>query len=209
MRSSDDTASAFWDRVAKRYAAKPVPDEAVYEKKIEITRRHLPPEARILEVGCGTGSTALRLAPHVASIHATDISAQMISIAREKARIAGEHRICFEVAPLRAAADQESKFDAVLAHSVLHLLADWRAALHDLRSRISPGGVLIASTVCLSDHARLLRPFAGVGRALGWLPPLSFFSRAQLERALAADFEIELAWQPSPNRGIFHVARAR
>ena len=53
----------FWDRIADRYAAKPVPDQAVYERKLQITRTLLHPQAEVLELGCGTGSTALALAP--------------------------------------------------------------------------------------------------------------------------------------------------
>lgn len=39
----------------------------------------------VLEFGCGTGSTAREPAPHVARIPATNVSAAMISIGREKA----------------------------------------------------------------------------------------------------------------------------
>ncbi|MDP3324179.1 MAG: class I SAM-dependent methyltransferase, partial [Hydrogenophaga sp.] len=38
----------------------------------------------VLEIGCGTGSTALRLAPHTRRLLAIDVSAGMIDIAREK-----------------------------------------------------------------------------------------------------------------------------
>ena len=58
-------ASKFWDRMAKGYAKSPVKDQAAYEKKLEITRGCFPPDAEVLEFGCGTGSTALLHAPHV------------------------------------------------------------------------------------------------------------------------------------------------
>ena len=42
------------------------------------------PGDRVLEIGCGTGSTALRLAPFTRSLLATDVSSQMIAIAHQR-----------------------------------------------------------------------------------------------------------------------------
>ena len=52
----------FWDRIAIRHAAKPVPDEKVYERKLAITREYL--NRQVLALGCGTGSTAIAYAPY-------------------------------------------------------------------------------------------------------------------------------------------------
>ena len=72
----------FWDKRAEKYAQRPVADQAAYEKKLEITRRYFNPDSVVLEIGCGTGSTALAHAPYVGHILATDISPNMIGIAR-------------------------------------------------------------------------------------------------------------------------------
>ena len=49
------TASAkFWDRIAERYAKKPVADEATYQKKLAISRDYFRPEMELFEFGCGT-----------------------------------------------------------------------------------------------------------------------------------------------------------
>ena len=69
----------FWDKIAARYARRPVPDEAVYQRKLALTREYLRPGAHLLEFGCGTGSTAIAHAPHLADILATDISAEMLA----------------------------------------------------------------------------------------------------------------------------------
>jgi ubiquinone/menaquinone biosynthesis C-methylase UbiE len=47
--------------------------------------------------GCGTGTTALKLAPSLGRIMATDISGEMIAIAREKARAEGCGNATFEL----------------------------------------------------------------------------------------------------------------
>jgi ubiquinone/menaquinone biosynthesis C-methylase UbiE len=92
----------FWDRLAKRYAKKPVADEATYQRKLQITRDHLSPAMEILEFGCGTGSTAITHAPHVRHLRAIDISSKMLEIAQGKAalpsstsRSRAEARACF------------------------------------------------------------------------------------------------------------------
>ena len=66
--------SRFWDRIAKKYARTPVADEAAYQKKLDITHGYFRPDMRVLEFGCGTGSTAIAHAPFVKHIHAIDIS---------------------------------------------------------------------------------------------------------------------------------------
>ena len=57
------TDIAFWDRIAPKYAADPIADPAAHEATLERTRRLLGPGHRVVEIGCGTGSTALALAP--------------------------------------------------------------------------------------------------------------------------------------------------
>jgi ubiquinone/menaquinone biosynthesis C-methylase UbiE len=75
-----DRSARFWDRIAKRYARRPVTDEAAYQKKLQVTREYFNSESEVLEFGCGTGSTAIAHAPHVNHIHAIDISSKMIKI---------------------------------------------------------------------------------------------------------------------------------
>jgi ubiquinone/menaquinone biosynthesis C-methylase UbiE len=86
-RTADD--AQFWDRAARKYATDPIADIAGYERTLERTRHYLKGDETAFEFGCGTGTTALKLAPFVQRIVATDISAEMIAIAREKAKAEG------------------------------------------------------------------------------------------------------------------------
>ena len=45
-----------------RYAKARISDPAGYEAGLERVRSHLGPEMRVLEMGCGTGMTARKLA---------------------------------------------------------------------------------------------------------------------------------------------------
>ncbi|MEM9314857.1 MAG: methyltransferase domain-containing protein, partial [Pseudomonadota bacterium] len=112
----------FWDRVADRYAKKPVGDEAAYRHKLARTQSYLRPDMAVLEIGCGTGSVALEHAPHVRHIQATDVSGRMIAIAREKAAAAGVTNIRFEQAGVDQVVAEPGSLDAVFAMNILHLL---------------------------------------------------------------------------------------
>ena len=187
------SATTFWDWIAPKYAASPIRDIPAYEATLQHTTQHLGASDRVLEIGCGTGSTALRLAPHVAQYVASDLSGEMLGIAREKAEAAGQGNLSFA----QVAADRgqlpEGPFDAVLAFSILHLLDDLDRGLSEVRAALKPGGLLISKTVCLGGVLIVLRPVIGaIAMArFGKAPHLRFLTGAQLRaRIEAAGFEI-------------------
>ena len=85
----------------------------------------------------GTGSTTLLIAPHVATLTASDLAPGMIEIANEAGR-AGE---CL-VSGGRNSEHRETgaTYDAVLAHNLLHLLPDLDQALEDIAALTKPAG---------------------------------------------------------------------
>ncbi|MEM8789404.1 MAG: class I SAM-dependent methyltransferase [Pseudomonadota bacterium] len=199
----------FWDRIAARYARQPVADETAYRRKLEVTQSYFQPDWQVLELGCGTGSTALAHAPHVAHILATDLSTRMLEIGRSKAALAGVRNVTFRQAAVEDFDAPPESFDAVLGLSLLHLLADERAALAKIRGLLKPGGIFVSSTVCMKDMTgvffRLILP---VGRALRVFPMVRSFSADTLRSNLrAAGFEIDHDWRPAPGKALFLVAR--
>ena len=72
------TSAEFWDAQATSYAKSPVRDVEAYEKTLARVRDYLHLEMDVIEIGCGTGSTALKLSNAVAHYTATDISGGMI-----------------------------------------------------------------------------------------------------------------------------------
>ena len=208
MEMSVNHTARFWDRIAHRYAAKPVADQGAYERKLAITREYLNLESNVIELGCGTGSTAIAHAPYVRHIQATDVSSRMIEIARGKAAAARIDNVDFTFSAVNDMYVLEGSFDAVLALSLLHLLEDWRDLIAAAYRMLKPDGVLVTNTMCMADDFSWLRTVAPLGRMVGLLPHLSFFSREEMERALVSTgFRIEHGWQPAPKRGVFHVAR--
>lgn len=149
MTTDTQKDAKFWDGIAEKYAKSPVGDMAGYEHTLERTASLLDDDYRVLEVGCGTGTTALKLAPHAAHITATDISSAMIDIAREKAKREGTTNVSFEVAGATDPRYAGRGFDAVFAFNILHLVADVDELLASLRASLKPGGLLISKTPCL------------------------------------------------------------
>lgn len=82
----------FWNRIAKRYSNQPIADQVAYQRKLARTREHFRPDMDVLELGCGTGSTALLHTPYVKHIRA-------IEIARGKAEAQRIDNVTFERAP--------------------------------------------------------------------------------------------------------------
>ncbi len=198
----------FWNRIARRYAKRPVADEDAYQHKLKITRSYLRPDMNLLEIGCGTGSTALAHAPLVGHIDAIDFSEAMIGIARDKAAAAGVSNVsfrCLAIADLDAPA---AAYDMVLGLSILHLLDDWRALIAQVHALLRPGGLFVSSTACIADIMPLFRLVAPLGSAVGVLPRVSIFTAAELRAAITgAGFSIEHDWQPAPRQALFIVAR--
>jgi ubiquinone/menaquinone biosynthesis C-methylase UbiE len=171
----------FWNRVARKYATDAIKDAAGYERTLNRTRQYLSSTDAVLELGCGTGTTALRLAPHVRRLVATDISPEMVTIAREKAAARGCANVEFRVAPADHALRPESAFDAVLAFNLLHLLAERRALFQQALGLLKPGGLFITKTPCLAEMNRLIRLAVPLMRVIGKAPNVEFFTAVDLE----------------------------
>ncbi len=202
-------AAKFWDRIAARYARKPVGDEASYQKKLQVTQEYLRPGMEVLEFGCGTGTTALILAPHVKHMHAMDISSGMIEIARSKADAGPSHNVTFEQSGFDDFDAPDASYDAVLGMNVLHLLDDRDAAISKVYRILKPGGLFISSTACLGDWIKWFRFIAPIGKWSGLLPQVKVFTSDQLLSALVhAGFEVDYRWQPpARSSAVFVVAR--
>jgi len=198
----------FWDRIAKRYAEKPVADEASYQKKLAITREYFRPDMEVLEFGCGTGSTAIAHAPYVKHICATDISAKMIEIARAKADTQNVDNVAFEKVTIEDVQVPDQSLDAVLGLSILHLLEDKEAAILAVHRMLKPGGIFVSSTPCLGDTMKWFKLIGPIGSFLGLIPMVKVFTVAELVNSLTASgFEIDHQWQPGKGKAVFIVAK--
>lgn len=175
----------FWDRIAPKYAAGPIADMAGYEATLRRVQALLSTEQDVLEIGCGTGSTALRLAPFTRRMLATDVSAGMIAIARERLAAQPLPQLGFAVADADAPVLGQGEYDVVLAFSVLHLVGDLDHALQLLVQALRPGGLLISKTPCMTEMNPLIPRLAlPLMQAIGKAPPVLCFDAQQLQSAI-------------------------
>ena len=107
--------------------------------------RYRVPVRRVLDLACGTGAAAIRLASQGYQVTAVDRSPHMLRVAREKARQAG-----VEVSFLRQSMTRlrpQGSFDLVLClyDSINHLLRvrDLEAAISRVAAALDPGGLFV------------------------------------------------------------------
>lgn len=182
----DPTVAAkarFWDKLARKYAADPIADMAGYEATLARTQSLLEPTHRVLELGCGTGSTALRLAPFAGHMVATDVSPEMIAIAREKLAAAPQPNLEFQVADADAPVSGRNAYDVVLAFNLLHLVADLDAAIGSAVGALAPGGLFISKTACIGEMNPLIRLALPLMRLVGKAPHVLVFRAPALQAA--------------------------
>lgn len=185
------TAAEFWDGVAPRYARLPIRDPEAYSQTLDRVRSYMRSEHWVLELGCGTGTTALRLADAVHHITASDYSAKMISIARQRQQEQKIDNVDFVQAEALDRKRADGQFDCVMAFNLLHLLPDVDATLTHVASLLKPNGLFISKTPCLGDSKLWIRCLVPLMQAIGKAPQLTYLRTAALEERIRhAGFEL-------------------
>jgi len=202
-------AEKFWDKTARKYSKEKVKDEEGYQKTLDDTRKYLGPEKVVLEIGCGTGTTALKLADCVKELTATDISANMIEIANEKASEQRIENVRFAKSTLFDETLEKESFDVILAYNLIHLLEDTGKVMKRINELLKPGGFFISKTVCASEKSKLWPIIAVVMCKLMRVGKMQCFNVEEFEAAVTKEgFEIieTHTYFPKPPR-IFIVAK--
>jgi SAM-dependent methyltransferase len=146
----DDLRSCAFDDMAGTYDAT-FTDTKVGRALREIVWSRLAhvfrPSQRILELGCGTGEDAVRLASSGVRVVATDPSAQMIQVAHRKALMANcQERVefrCVAMEDLASFADGDV-FDGVLSNfGAVNCVQDLHTLIADVADRLAPGAPLL------------------------------------------------------------------
>ncbi|MEE8623752.1 MAG: class I SAM-dependent methyltransferase, partial [Acidiferrobacterales bacterium] len=186
-------------------------DEAAYQKKLQVTRQYFLPDMGVLELGCGTGSTAIAHAPYVKHILAIDISSKMIEIAQGKADAKNVENVTFMRSTIDEFSASDQTFDAVLGLSILHLLDNKEEVIAKVHKMLKLDGIFVTSTACIGDTMmRFLKVIVPIGKFFGLMPMVKVFTTKELEDSLTdAGFEIDYQWQPGKGKAVFIVAKKR
>ncbi|MDG1068412.1 MAG: class I SAM-dependent methyltransferase [Sulfitobacter sp.] len=168
----------FWDKAAPKYAKDPISDMDGYNQTLDRMRVLLKSHHKVLEIGCGTGSTALQLANGVSRYIGTDISPQMIAIAQSKLDATSPAQLSF--AAQDAARLPEGPHDVILALNLLHLLPDLETVLQQIYDALPSGGLLIAKTGLLKDGLWLIPLIIPLLKAIGKAPYVRKLSAVEM-----------------------------
>jgi SAM-dependent methyltransferase len=144
--------------------------------ELAMDRLDLLPGQKVVDLGCGSGTTTLELAARVGpggEVAGVDISAEMLARGRERAARAGAGNIEFVHADVQVHELGEARFDAAYSRFGVMFFADPVAAFADVRRALRPGAAL--SFVCwqsVFDNEWMLIPGAAVASVTGSLPPM-------------------------------------
>jgi ubiquinone/menaquinone biosynthesis C-methylase UbiE len=167
---------AIWDKQAPGYDKRNLKVyKDAYALSIQKTRALLAPDQKVLEIGCGTGIVSLAIAPFVESVVATDISPEMISVAKSKAESSSISNVEFRVCDGYALPYDSQAFDVALLFNVLHVVKEPTALLCEAHRLLRPSGYLASATDCYAEPVPLLfRIGLGVQKLLNLMGIIPF-----------------------------------
>jgi ubiquinone/menaquinone biosynthesis C-methylase UbiE len=135
------------------------------ERAYDRLAAHVQEGQRVLDVGCGTGALALRMARRGARVKAIDVSAEMLELATQRAEEAGlrERVALAEMGVAELDGEASCSYDVVSCGLCLSELSDDEVAytLRQARRVLVPGGLLL-----VADE---VTPRRVVSRVLRWL----------------------------------------
>jgi SAM-dependent methyltransferase len=150
-RPSDDRTST----VREFYTESPFPNyppndtlsglrgRAARSEFARLLEEAVPGDAKMVEVGCGTGQMSLFLATADRLVLGADLTRASLELATSAARRYDLRGVRFVETDLRAPGLRAGAFDVVYSSGVLHHTPDPRASFRALARLAKPGGVIV------------------------------------------------------------------
>jgi SAM-dependent methyltransferase len=113
------------------------------------------PGENVLDIGCGTGTTVLRLAEAVGpngTVLGVDISEQQLSLARRRIEAAGATQVRVVLDDAATHEFPPARFDLVFTRFGVMFFADPVAAFSNIRRAVKPGGRLALAVFRLGSE---------------------------------------------------------
>jgi len=123
---------SFWDKWASVYDSGQKQNK-VYGKVVDFVAQMIDKNSSVIELAGGTGEFSIAAAKNAGKVVCTDVSENMLKIAKQKAKEQKIDNISFENRNIYKIDEQDESFDFVLAPQVLHLLDNPKLAASELR----------------------------------------------------------------------------
>lgn len=153
MGDSDQSFS-YLDMLASTGYARHIGGKAATD--ILIDKAKISKDCKVLDVGCGIGKTACRLAAdYGCNVQGIDIMPAMIEKSQalaKKLRLDGKATFCQGDA--RKLPFEDNTFDAIFVESVTIFVEDVEQAMAEYRRVIKPGGLVCDNEVCITRDSR-------------------------------------------------------
>ncbi|MFY9270355.1 MAG: methyltransferase domain-containing protein [Candidatus Manganitrophaceae bacterium] len=97
---------------------------------------------RVLDVGCGSGLQAVRLAPHAEEVVGVDLSKELIEVAKERCK--GYPNVRFEVANACKLPFPDASFDFIISYGdvLSHIVDGYETAVSEMGRVAKPGAIV-------------------------------------------------------------------
>ncbi len=174
----------FWNLIASKYAASPIPDTAAYEKKIEKLKSYLSPENHVLDIGCGTGTQCDDLANNAKQVTGIDISSKLLTIAEQRKAERKIENVEFIQTTVFDERFEPCSFDVVTAFYVLHFFEDIDEVVRRIYGLMKPDGLFILETACLGEKNKTMAKLLRLAGILGFFPLINPLTTQQIEQTL-------------------------
>jgi SAM-dependent methyltransferase len=154
MTNANRDQIEFWNSDESRHW---VEHQGRYDSMLEpyvrrlLSAAEIGPAERVLDIGCGTGTTTLAAAVGAREVLGVDIAEPMIARARDRAREHGLQNALFEVADAQTAPFEADSRDVVISRFGVMFFDDPVAAFANLRTALRPDGRIVF--VCWQDLA--------------------------------------------------------
>jgi SAM-dependent methyltransferase len=130
-------------------------------RQAHVANLQLHAGAKILDVGCGTGASALPAAQAVGkngSVVGVDLASRLLDRARAKALAAGLDNVEFRLADMTTLNYPDESFDSVVSVFSIFFVPDMEGLVRELWRMVRPGGKLAVTTwgprFCKPAYAR-------------------------------------------------------
>ena len=110
---------------------------------VRLLDRAIPGDARVVEMGCGTGQMSLYLARADRLVVGADLTRASLLLGKAAARRLGVNRVLFVETDLRCSGLTPGAFDVVYCSGVVHHTPDPRASFARLVTLARPGGMIV------------------------------------------------------------------